>query len=108
MLNYHLFLFTAFVDESMYFLIANSVIYLVWASVTVNAFFALNIVVSEYLTKLKLIYARWAYRGRKPILQILKEKMAKLLKNKKTKTNRKLKSILKKPSGQDCNEFLRK
>ena len=58
-LNYHLFLFTAFVDESMYFLIANSVIYLVWGSVTVNAFFSLNNIVSKYLAKLKLMYARW-------------------------------------------------
>ena len=76
----------------MYFLVANSVIYLVWGNITFNAFIVANKIKGKIVLEMKLKYARWVFRGRKPVLEILKKDLEKCLPKKKIR----VKSILKK------------
>lgn len=55
-LNYHLFLFTKFVNYNAYPSVANSVIYLIWTNIAVNVILFTPNFVSALGNKIKLRY----------------------------------------------------
>lgn len=61
-LNYHLFLFTKFVDSITYPLISNSVIYLILTNIAANLLLTVPNLAIKGGTKLKLLYMRRKYR----------------------------------------------
>ena len=61
-LNYHLFLFTQYVDYEMFPLIANSVIALVWINIGSNLMITISISFLSVFKKCKLNYMRWKYQ----------------------------------------------
>jgi hypothetical protein len=57
-LNYHLFLFTDFVDYQTYPVIASSAIYLIWTNIAANVILTVPNLIINLSTKLKLLYKR--------------------------------------------------
>lgn len=65
LLNYHLLLFTAFVDFHTYPLVATSVIYLIWANIGINLTMTVPMMCYSIDDWLKLHYKRYKYRESK-------------------------------------------
>jgi hypothetical protein len=66
-LNYHLFLFTDYVNPLMYGNIANSVIVIFWISVAINVIFTVSSLVAKIKISLKQYYRKWIKKGSKPL-----------------------------------------